>query len=1442
MTRSVSGAHSTRVGLRGPPSPTKHVSSYPTLPSNAPEILVKNTIYLKDPHKLLAIRETERKKAIRVLVQRCQRRVSRGPLRRLTAISARTVAYYLASQDNPEKGLCPHQTITPPDLKASASTEPPSLSKPKRGAKSKGEHKSGRHDQKAELAKGLDDKECSTNVRDEGLSSVPVDFGGAAQSSEPQTEKPEKAETTDARNKTKDPRTAARKDWKSFTQHLFDTVPLRMMEWLPIPSTNDTSKVLEAGNQTNNLTPSNLGIRHESSSIHPRRIKNINSKEGCPSMSLQATTALDSDTTLDKDNSSREQRRTETNAPEEPWDKIKDSAERRKLHDQFAQRQFENRQQVEDQAREQLSKGLYSAQAGTASRPAIEDRPRRFSVTQRKQTKPQGAGRPHRTRSPLAVAPNRQVPDADAALISRSTNLDQADTERKPAMGEKQRPKNPDKRKRSFQNGANIPTIFQETPSHINKQDSESEGHSISSFRTPALRKQGRIMAERNADTNTPPQTLSHFSYDIVQATIGLLGSSDTRPRELRHLLDSTGIPNERGKGRSINIQLEKWHDETILFANQSIFYVLSSPEAIKKSFTEVNCLNVCSFEGSSRCLHPQNVEDAFRMLISYNSLLVFHSLWTGLEALFVPPTELRSPKSPRLKPAMSSSASYPTWASLGTPIAPQSPELTYVTNADAAHIITLCLNCLGAALPQPRHEVWEAIHKLRAQGKIVPEADELAARGSAYLDTRAYIDVSEISQCIDIFEDEMALRLVRRVVRAVAARNHFTESLTNRSERSSPRGLMKVVTEQLERRHQLDVERTLSFKSTSEDEQSNATSSQPTSTSIFGRSLLSATIVEWIRSVILKDWDGKSKVNKWGTVGASIEMLSSLYERHEQLGLIPEIFQTPFLADRLDPVEMPAEWIASSSNSKVVHLLSYPFLFPPSALVNYFRAINYSNMSKAFEGSLTTFRLVMQMSFAEPTSTNNESRLENRLRTAMATYLVLRIRRNNVLPDALDQLWRRERRELMRPLRVMMGADEGELGVDYGGVQQEFMGVAIGEALNPDYELFTIDSRTRMSWFQPCSLEPFYKFELLGLLVSLAIYNGLTLPVTFPRALYRKLLDMPVNEISHIRDGWPELSAGLVQLLSWSEGDVGNVFVRTYEFVVDAWGKTISVDMEKVGRDDKWSINAQPIDKGKAKAEAPHTTPVQEDPAMDLHEGNNLGDDWVALNEPTSLQGRTKDAHSEAQSSVGKPPLIDIPGNSDAEASLVTNENREQYVKDYIFWLTDKSVRPQYEAFARGFFVCIDKTALSVTLFPVQHRFHYREANAQHQIFTPEALQNVVEGSQDVDIDGLERTAHYDDYKPSDQVVKDFWSVVKQYTPEMKRNLLEFVTASDRVPVNGIGNVQFCIQRSGQDNENLPTSMTCFGRLCLPPYSSKKKLKEKLQLALENLKGFGNA
>ena len=104
---------------------------------------------------------------------------------------------------------------------------------------------------------------------------------------------------------------------------------------------------------------------------------------------------------------------------------------------------------------------------------------------------------------------------------------------------------------------------------------------------------------------------------------------------------------------------------------------------------------------------------------------------------------------------------------------------------------------------------------------------------------------------------------------------------------------------------------------------------------------------------------------------------------------------------------------------------------------------------------------------------------------------------------------------------------------------------------------VFTTDPTTQMSWFHPSSPEPAYKFEMLGILVSLAVYNGLTLPFTFPLVMYRKLSGLHSHTLSDLEDGWPELVKGLKALRDWKDGDVEDIFMRTYVFSIDKFGAT---------------------------------------------------------------------------------------------------------------------------------------------------------------------------------------------------------------------------------------------------------------------------------------------
>lgn len=78
-----------------------------------------------------------------------------------------------------------------------------------------------------------------------------------------------------------------------------------------------------------------------------------------------------------------------------------------------------------------------------------------------------------------------------------------------------------------------------------------------------------------------------------------------------------------------------------------------------------------------------------------------------------------------------------------------------------------------------------------------------------------------------------------------------------------------------------------------------------------------------------------------------------------------------------------------------------------------------------------------------------------------------------------------------------------------------------------------------------------------------------------------------------------------------------------------------------------------------------------------------------------------------------------------------------------------------------------------------------------------------MVEGLQEIDTNALEKTARYESgYSSTHPLIRHFWTVVHSYSPWRKRQLLEFVTASERVPVSGYNSILFVIQRNGPDSD----------------------------------------
>lgn len=169
-----------------------------------------------------------------------------------------------------------------------------------------------------------------------------------------------------------------------------------------------------------------------------------------------------------------------------------------------------------------------------------------------------------------------------------------------------------------------------------------------------------------------------------------------------------------------------------------------------------------------------------------------------------------------------------------------------------------------------------------------------------------------------------------------------------------------------------------------------------------------------------------------------------------------------------------------------------------------------------------------------------------------------------------------------------------------------------------------------------------------------------------------------------------------------------------------------------------------------------------------------------------------------------------------------LTKDNRQEYVELYADFLLNSSIRRQFNAFRRGFQMVCDESPLTV-------------------LFTPREIESLVRGSRDYNFHELEKVTVYDgDYTPQTPVICNFWRVVHRMSEEQQKQMLKFVTGSDRITVGGMSKMKFVIARQGPDTEKLPTAHTCFNILLLPDYATEEKLERLLLKAITYSVGFG--
>ncbi|XP_037933955.1 probable E3 ubiquitin-protein ligase HERC4 isoform X2 [Teleopsis dalmanni] len=260
------------------------------------------------------------------------------------------------------------------------------------------------------------------------------------------------------------------------------------------------------------------------------------------------------------------------------------------------------------------------------------------------------------------------------------------------------------------------------------------------------------------------------------------------------------------------------------------------------------------------------------------------------------------------------------------------------------------------------------------------------------------------------------------------------------------------------------------------------------------------------------------------------------------------EIFNWPELMEYVDIQQDYVYWLFDKSPEQF-NICNYPFLFDAATKTTILQTDQALQMHKAIQDS------------------HNEALLSCFSNCTTSTqYVVLNVTRENIVQDTLREILNYKEIDLKKPLKIKFQDEEAE---DAGGVRKEFFMLLLKDLLDPKYGMFKIYEESRALWFADVTFEGSDMYVLIGVICGLAIYNFTIINVPFPLALYKKLLEEPVD-ISDLRDLSTELANSMQSILDYEGDDFEEIFDLNFEISQDIFGEVTSVPLKPGGENIK--------------------------------------------------------------------------------------------------------------------------------------------------------------------------------------------------------------------------------------------------------------------------------
>lgn len=227
--------------------------------------------------------------------------------------------------------------------------------------------------------------------------------------------------------------------------------------------------------------------------------------------------------------------------------------------------------------------------------------------------------------------------------------------------------------------------------------------------------------------------------------------------------------------------------------------------------------------------------------------------------------------------------------------------------------------------------------------------------------------------------------------------------------------------------------------------------------------------------------------------------------------------------------------------------LISYIWLFDPGAKSDILREFNKKKQDSEV---LSSFRNGLGGALNFPPLINVDS-----------IFFYMKVKRDRLIEDTLN-IVANSNINLQKPLKVKF---IGEQGVDEGGVRKEFFLLLVRQIFDANYGMFTYKENTRLFWFNLFSFEPKIKYELIGIILGLALFNNVILDVKFPLVIYKKLLGCPLT-IEDMKDCDPDLYNTLSYLKNAKEENLEEIVYSNFSVTVDKFGEKIEIPLKPNG------------------------------------------------------------------------------------------------------------------------------------------------------------------------------------------------------------------------------------------------------------------------------------